>query len=174
MADAQGTANARETAKARDAAGAPAIVVGVDGSPHGLVALHAAVRQAELTGGTLTAVLAWDMPSLFGQFPPPPAPGAQHPTFQERAEMRLDDMLREALNKDPGALPGPRLRQRAVQGDPTKVLLEAAQEADLLVVGSRGYGGFRGMLLGSVSQHLSQYAPCSVLIVREPGDAGDD
>lgn len=167
-------ADAQHTAKTRDAAKAPAVVVGVDGSPHARAALREAVRQAELSGGSLTAVLAWEMPSIFGQFPPPPAPGAQHPTFQERAEMRLDDLLREALGADPGALPAPRLRQRAVQGDPTTVLLDAAKDADLLVVGSRGYGGFRGLLLGSVSQHLSQYAPCSVLIVRERGDADGD
>jgi nucleotide-binding universal stress UspA family protein len=63
--------------------------------------------------------------------------------------------------------------QRAVMGHPAKVLLDAAADAALLVVGSRGRGGFTGMLLGSVSQHVIARAACPVVVVREPGTAAE-
>jgi nucleotide-binding universal stress UspA family protein len=136
------------------------IVVGVDGSPHAGEALRAAIRQAELTDSLVHAVLAWEWPSIFS-FPDPP-PGQEGLNFEEQAERRLDAAVENVL----GPAPQPRLRKRVVQGSPTQVLLDAARDAVLLVVGSRGYGGFKGIMLGSVSQHLAQYAPCSVLIVR--------
>ncbi|MEY9877028.1 nucleotide-binding universal stress UspA family protein [Streptacidiphilus sp. MAP12-33] len=139
------------------------IVVGVDGSPHAAEALRAAVRQAELTDSLVHAVLAWEWPSIFSV--PEPPPGQEGRTFEEQAEHRLAAAVAEVA---PG--PQPRIRRRVVQGSPTQVLLDAAQDAQLLVVGNRGYGGFKGIMLGSVSQHLAQYAPCSVLIVR----AGQD
>ncbi|SEM42269.1 universal stress protein [Streptacidiphilus jiangxiensis] len=140
------------------------VVVGVDGSPHGAEALRAALRQAELTDSLVHAVLAWEWPSIFSV--PEPAPGLEGKSFEEQAEHRLAEAVAEAVG--PG--PQPRIRRRVVQGSPTQVLLDAAQDARLLVVGSRGYGGFKGIMLGSVSQHLAQYAPCSVLIVRSAAD----
>jgi nucleotide-binding universal stress UspA family protein len=58
-----------------------------------------------------------------------------------------------------------------VQGPAAKVLVEASAAADLLVVGTRGYGGFKGALLGSVSQQVTQHAHCSVVVVREKTDS---
>lgn len=136
------------------------IVVGVDGSRHAAAALRAAIRQAELTDSLVHVVLAWEWPSIFSV--PEPPPGQEGLTFEEQAERRLDAAVEEVV----GPEPQPRIRKRVVQGSPTQVLLDAAQDASLLVVGSRGYGGFKGIMLGSVSQHLAQYAPCSVLIVR--------
>lgn len=136
------------------------IVVGVDGSQHGAEALRAAIRQAELTGSLVHAVLAWEWPSIFSV--PEPVPGQEGLTFEEQAERRLDMAVEAAA----GSGPHPLIRKRVVQGSATQVLLDAAQDAALLVVGSRGYGGFKGIMLGSVSTHLAQYAPCSVLIVR--------
>ena len=63
-----------------------------------------------------------------------------------------------------------RVSQRVVQGHPAQVLLDAAADAALLVVGSRGLGGVRGMLLGSVSQHVVARAACPVVVVRAPAD----
>ncbi|WP_042425953.1 universal stress protein [Streptacidiphilus anmyonensis] len=140
------------------------IVVGVDGSRHAADALRAAIRQAELTDGLVHAVLAWEWPSIFSV--PEPLPGQEGLTFEEQAQRRLDAAVEDVAG--PG--PQPRIRKRLVQGSPTQVLLDAAQDAVLLVVGSRGYGGFKGIMLGSVSQHLAQYAPCSVLIVRSDGE----
>ncbi|WP_042386924.1 universal stress protein [Streptacidiphilus melanogenes] len=136
------------------------IVVGVDGSQHAGEALRAAIRQAELTDSLVHAVLAWEWPSIFSV--PEPVPGQEGLTFEEQAQLRLD----AAVEAVAGPGPHPRIRKRALQGSPTQVLLDAARDAVLLVVGSRGYGGFKGIMLGSVSHHLAQYAPCSVLIVR--------
>ncbi|WP_042371166.1 universal stress protein [Streptacidiphilus neutrinimicus] len=140
------------------------IVVGVDGSRHAGEALRAALRQAELTDSLVHAVLAWEWPSIFSV--PEPLPGQEGLSFEEQAERRLDAAVEDVAG--PG--PQPRIRKRVLQGSPTQVLLDAAQDAALLVVGSRGYGGFKGIMLGSVSQHLAQYAPCSVLIVRSHED----
>jgi nucleotide-binding universal stress UspA family protein len=141
------------------------IVVGVDGSRHAAEALRAAISQAELTDSLVHAVLAWEWPSIFSV--PEPLPGQEGLSFEEQAERRLD----AAVERVVGMQPQPRIRKRVVQGSPTQVLLDAAQDAKLLVVGSRGYGGFKGIMLGSVSQHLAQYAPCSVLIVRTSGES---
>ncbi|WP_037604296.1 universal stress protein [Streptacidiphilus rugosus] len=138
------------------------IVVGVDGSTHAREALRAAIRQAELTDGVVHAVMAWEWPSIFSV--PEPTPGTEGLTFEQQAVRRLAEAVEEVTG--PG--PQPRVRQRVLQGSATQVLLDAAEDAALLVVGSRGYGGFKGIMLGSVSQHLAQYAHCSVLIVREP------
>ncbi|MEY9848931.1 universal stress protein [Streptacidiphilus sp. MAP5-3] len=137
------------------------IVVGVDGSAHSGEALRVAIRQAELTGSLVHAVLAWEWPSIFSV--PEPPPGQAGLTFEEQAVHRLAEGVEEVAG--PG--PHPIIRQRVMQGSPTQVLLDAAEGAALLVVGSRGFGGFKGIMLGSVSQHLAQYARCSVLIVRE-------
>ncbi|MEZ0069762.1 nucleotide-binding universal stress UspA family protein [Streptacidiphilus sp. MAP12-20] len=138
------------------------IVVGVDGSTHAREALRAAIRQAELTDSIVHAVMAWEWPSIFSV--PETAPGDEGLSFEEQALRRLAEAVEEVTG--PG--PQPRVRQRVTQGSATQVLLDAAEDAALLVVGSRGYGGFKGIMLGSVSQHLAQYAHCSVLIVREP------
>ena len=66
------------------------------------------------------------------------------------------------LGVDPPLLVQPRVRQ----GSPAKVLIELSADADLLVVGTRGHGGFGGLVLGSVSQHVAAYAKCSVAVVR--------
>ncbi|MBF9073617.1 universal stress protein [Streptacidiphilus fuscans] len=137
------------------------IVVGVDGSAHAAEALRVAIRQAELTGSLVHAVLAWEWPSIFSV--PEPPPGQAGLTFEEQAVRRLAQAVEEVAG--PG--PHPIVRQRVIQGSPTQALLDVADGAALLVVGSRGYGGFKGIMLGSVSLHLAQYARCSVLIVRE-------
>ncbi|WP_037577017.1 universal stress protein [Phaeacidiphilus oryzae] len=153
----------------------PYIVVGVDGSGYSAEALRAAVAQARLTGSAVHAVMAWQPPGLFSSVPSAledaaeAAAGVARPmrTFQQQAEEELAEAVRNALGGEAPDF----VRATVVQGSPAQALLEAAEGAQLLAVGSRGYGGFRGLLLGSVSQHVAQYAHCSVLIVREPRPA---
>lgn len=133
------------------------LVVGVDGSPSSRYALQWAVRQAELTGGAITAITAWSYPVFYGM-----EMAGAFDDIQRAAEESLADTVAQI-----GATTAP-IRQNVVQGNTVQLLLEAADNADLLVVGNRGHGGFTGALLGSVSQHCAQHSPCPVVIVREP------
>ncbi len=145
---------------ADQSAGGQRIVVGVDGSPSSKAALRWAICQAKLTGAVVEAVTAWWYPSGFG------LPGAIDDTADsaDDAEKTLTVALAEVSALDPAVVVCPRL----VQGHPTEVLVREAVGADLLVVGSRGHGGLLGAVLGSVSQHCAQQAPCPVLVMREP------
>lgn len=129
------------------------IVTGVDGSASSRAALRWALWHADLTGGAVTALMAWDLSPIYGWAPD----DADHATAQT---------LREAVHDVAGESRVP-VERVVVQGGPAKALLEAAAGADLLVVGSRGHGGFTGALLGSVGQHCVQHAPCPVVVVRE-------
>lgn len=135
------------------------IVVGVDGSPPSLRALEWALDQAEATGATVEAVHAWEVPVNYG------APVAVLPgrALSEEAEQELD----RTINRATGGKPPVAVEQRVVEGHAATALINRAREADLLVVGSRGHGGFVGALIGSVSQHCINHAPCPVVVVRE-------
>ncbi|WP_406176222.1 universal stress protein [Streptomyces sp. NBC_00996] len=137
------------------------IVVGVDGSAASEEALRWAAGQAELTGAELRVITAWRLPVTYGY--PPDYSGVG---YQDRARETLDAAIGQVLG------PTPRLAvdARVEEGHPAQVLLAAAGEADLLVVGSRGHGAFTGMLLGSTAQHCLRHAPCPVLVVP-PGTA---
>jgi nucleotide-binding universal stress UspA family protein len=133
------------------------IVVGVDGSPSSMQALRWAARQAELTGGELHAVTAWRLPTTYGWIPP-----VADYDWAGNARTILDRAIKEALDETGTG----RVRRHVVEGPAARVLLQAAGDAELLVVGSRGHGEFAGMLLGSVAQHVLAHAPCPVLVVR--------
>jgi nucleotide-binding universal stress UspA family protein len=141
---------------------APRIVVGVDGSAPSLAALRWAVHQAELTGGTVDAVVAWKMPATMTGFGFAPVAVADGSDMEQTAQRVLD----HAVSKVVGSEGGPAVRRLAVQGFPAPVLLGASVGADLLVLGSRGHGGFSGALLGSVGQHCVRHAHCPVVIIR--------
>ena len=138
--------------------GSGRIVVGVDGSSHSEEALRWALGQARLTGQPVDAVISWRIPNVG-------VDGAGvllALDWEGDATRTLEKTVAEAVNP-PDA---DRVAQRVVQGHPAQVLLDAAADAALLAVGSRGRGGFTGMLLGSVSQHVVARAACPVVVVR--------
>ncbi|MEY9874449.1 nucleotide-binding universal stress UspA family protein [Streptacidiphilus sp. MAP12-33] len=143
------------------------IVVGVDGSGPSKAALLWAVREAELTDGTVEAITTWDYPSAWYGWTPPQSEAYD---FEKIANQILADTVDEVVGPDPPA----RIRTRVAHGDAATVLLDAARGARLLVVGNRGHGRFAGALLGSVGQHCVQHAPCPVLVVRGSDDGTVD
>ncbi|MGW7437036.1 universal stress protein [Streptomyces sp. NPDC054849] len=150
----------------------PLIVVGVDGSKHSREAVRWAVAQAALIDGRVHAVMAWDWhssPFALGSTGAETA-DAGAVTAEEAARRKLADTVAAAV----GASPGVPVFRRVEQGSPAQVLVDASKEADLTVVGTRGYGGFKGALLGSVSQQVVQYSAGTVVVVREGEDEDDD
>jgi len=145
-----------------NATSAPRIVVGVDGSEPSKAALRLAADQAELVGGVVDAIFAWELPTTwYGLAPPMDTKPAD---YQKQARELLDRVIDEVLGPERPV----EIRLRSTQGHPAAVLLDAAAGARLLVVGNRGHGGFTGSLLGSVGQHCVQQAPCPVVVVRGP------
>ena len=153
-----GKAAARNDVGMADTVTGRRIVVGIDGSQPSRLALQWAMRQAELTGATVDAIHAWDMPPIND----PALVVVMPDDLKNAAERVVADTILEVA----GAHPAVPVRGRAVQGYPATVLIRAAQDADLLVVGSRGHGGFVGALLGSVSQHCVHHATCPVVVIR--------
>ncbi|HZR92541.1 MAG TPA: universal stress protein [Gaiellaceae bacterium] len=138
------------------------IVVGVDGSEGSLQALRFAAGEARLRGARLHAVLAWEYPAaLYAGEGWAFADSETLEGLRTRAEQRLAEAI-EAVGP---SLEGVELEQSVVEGRAAAVLLEAAKDADLLVVGTRGHGGFVGLLLGSVSQQCVHHASCPVVVV---------
>ncbi|MCZ4098921.1 universal stress protein [Streptomyces sp. SID13666] len=137
----------------------PRIVVGVDGSESSKAALLWAVHQAELTGGAVEAVIAWERPLAWYALA---APGSGSYDFGGLAGGYLGRVIDSAIGPDRQV----EIRPRTLEGHPAAVLLDAARGARLLVVGGRGHGGFGEAVLGSVSQHCVQHAPCPVVVVR--------
>ncbi|MFE4516624.1 universal stress protein [Kitasatospora sp. NPDC056783] len=133
------------------------IVVGIDGSEPSKTALRWAIGQAVLTGATVHAVAAWEYPSLYGWFAPMVDDG-----FERTARRTLSAEINEILGPDRPV----EVRESLVLGHAAEVLLEAAADADLLVLGSRGRGTFARTLLGSVSTRCAVHGACPVVIVR--------
>jgi nucleotide-binding universal stress UspA family protein len=141
------------------------IVVGIDGSPAATAALAWAVAEARLREAKLVVVHAWSVSGLAYAYGSPYAAETAiglSDAEREAAKAVLDSAL-EGVD-----LSGLDVQHTVVEGPAAESLLEAAADADLLVVGSRGRGGFSGLLLGSVSQQCAQHAPCPVVIVRAP------
>jgi nucleotide-binding universal stress UspA family protein len=140
------------------------IVAGVDGTPSSLDALSWAIGQAVLTGATVDAVIAWRYPDLAASggygLVPPGADGSYG--LPEIA----DKTLTEAISGTLGPASGVHVRPWVIEGHAARALLDASVGAELLVVGSRGHGGFAEALLGSVSQHCVQHASCPVVVIR--------
>jgi nucleotide-binding universal stress UspA family protein len=142
----------------RSGGGSGRIVVGVDGSEYSKDALRWAAGQAEVTGATLDVVAASPWPMFYGWT----SADLAGPDFARFAEQALTDTVDAVFGPDRPAW----LRTRVVEGHAGKVLVEASAGAELLVVGNRGYGGFYGVPLGSVSTYCVHHAHCPVTVVR--------
>ncbi|MGD9792913.1 MAG: universal stress protein [Acidimicrobiia bacterium] len=136
------------------------IVVGVDGSQSSGRALRWAVEEARLRGDNIRAVAVWSyQPVGFGDVFVPPLPVADQ---SDAVRLAVQEMI-EGLGVSDVSI---ELVVR--EGNPSTVLLESSSDADLLVVGARGSGGFIGLLMGSVARHVSAHAVCPTVIVPVP------
>jgi len=142
----------------------PGIIVGIDGSDHSRLALEWAIRESAVRRAPLTvftvqqAVVGyWGSPLLY--------PGDEDVAEQGRktAQEETDRVLEKI---GPESRPSS-VTVRAVTGLPAEALLEAADDADMLVVGCRGAGGFKRLLMGSVSTQVTQHARCPVVVIPD-------
>lgn len=142
-------------------AGWTQVLVGVDGSEGSQRALRWAADEARQHQAGLRIVTTW-LPAI-----PPVGTGLASytgvpPDMQEVAEQLQDGAIAAVLGSDHGLT----VTQAVVEGHPAQQLIDSSKGADLVVVGSRGHGGFAGMLLGSVSQHVAAHAHCPVVVIR--------
>ncbi|HEY2641106.1 MAG TPA: universal stress protein [Streptosporangiaceae bacterium] len=135
----------------------PRIVVGVDGSVSSQEALRWAAHFAAIFAAKLEVVAAWEYPPSYGW-------SAIAPEWDPTQDMMK--VLHDAVQAVFGDQPGPAMQLVVREGGAAKVLLEASEGAVMLVVGSRGHGGFAGLLLGSVSANVAEHAECPVFIVH--------
>jgi nucleotide-binding universal stress UspA family protein len=134
------------------------IVVGVDGSDGGDRALRWAVREAAARGGTVQAVIAWNWDAV----DPTGLANLENP--RERAQHTLAAATAAALTVQPGVT----VANEVVNGYPAQVLVDAAADADLLVLGSHGHGRVFHAVLGSVAEECIHAASCPVVVVPVP------
>ena len=139
------------------------IVVGVDGSDHSRKALRWAYDEAAHHDAQITAVSSWHPPAM----PMTPPYGSVPPEgYVSQPKQNALDLLEKFVSDLEVREPAVDVHTSVEEGNPAEVLIRRSKEADLLVVGSRGHGGFKGMLLGSVSHHLVAHAECPVVVVR--------
>jgi len=136
------------------------IVVGVDGSDSARKALRWAVREAEVWGAELTAIAAVPMASGAGALAWLPAAVDREQVLTD-VRSGLDRAVADALEGHPEVV----VRRHALDGNAAELMAEFSTAVDLVVVGSRGRGGFSGLLLGSVSQGVLSHASCPVMVV---------
>jgi len=136
------------------------VVVGLDGSEPSRAALRWAAKEAHRRGDGLQVVTCWSYPVLaWGAYTPPVSGEGWAGQARDAA---IEDVNR-VLGDDAGNLD---IELSVLEGPASLRLLEYDDAADMIVVGSRGRGGFTGLLLGSVSQHLAEHARCPVVIIR--------
>jgi nucleotide-binding universal stress UspA family protein len=133
------------------------IIVGVDGSPSSNAALEWAAQEAEIRGSALELIHAWNYPNLgYGGYV------AVLEDFEKDAAALLDEVVASARKNYPSL----KLVSSLIQGPTAQTIMDRAKEADMVVVGSRGRGGFSGLLLGSVGQQLVHHCPAPVVIIH--------
>jgi len=140
----------------------PGITVGVDGSAHSAHALEWAIKEASVRHAPVTVVTVHTVPMSGWTGSPITLP--QDATDEEKAEKAAEELTQKAISKLDGAQPSS-VTVRAVSGFPAQELIEASRTADLVVVGSRGAGGFARLLIGSVSSQVVHHAHCPVVVV---------
>jgi nucleotide-binding universal stress UspA family protein len=139
------------------------IVVGVDGSASSEAALNWAVDEAELRGVDVHAVMAWQNPVVYN--PPNIMAVSTVASGEDLAAAAASEVQRIAAQA--GQNRTAKITAEAVEGHPAEALISTAHGAALLVVGSRGHGGFVGALLGSVSHHVVAHADCPVVVIPD-------
>lgn len=145
------------------------IVVGVDGSGSSGDAIRWAIEEARLRETNVSAIYVWQSPLVTGLHYIPP-----DLLDPDALEGHAREIVEAAVAETGGPPPDVEVECRAVEGTPTAALVEASRGAELLVLGSRGHGGFHGLLLGSVGQQCVQHAVCSVVIVRPAHDGTNE
>jgi nucleotide-binding universal stress UspA family protein len=147
------------------------IVVGVDGSDGSRAALRFAVQEARLRKATLRVVHSWLLPvadaapdPFLLEFPTYAGPDLQElaGSLEGSARVLIDTELEHVLGHEQAGI---EIERVTLEGAPAAALVDAASDADLLVVGSRGHGALHGFVLGSVSKQCVSHAPCPVAIV---------
>ncbi|HVM08582.1 MAG TPA: universal stress protein [Acidimicrobiales bacterium] len=138
------------------------IVVGVDGSKASRRALEWAVAEARLRDASLHVVYAWHYPYFAAMPTGGPLVSAQ--SLEEAGEQVIQDSLHDLDTA------GIEIVTRPIGGPAAFVLIDLSEHADMVVVGSRGHGGFAGLVLGSVSQQVVSHARCPVVVVRDADD----
>ena len=140
------------------------LVVGVDGSKGATSAVRWAAREANVRGAKLELVSVWEVSVSSVGF----GLGFSEMSHEmlKRLEQNAEEFLATAAEVAREAFPDLEIETRTVEGQAADVLVRAGHGADLLVVGSRGMGGFAELLLGSVSQQCAHHATCPVVIVR--------
>lgn len=133
------------------------IVVGTDGSENSVAALRWAISEAKVHGASVEVVYTWEFPPVIDPLGVSMLPNAQD---MDSSATRL---LEEVMGKVDAS--GANVTTKVLRGAPASTLIGAAKEADLLVIGRRGHGGFMGLLLGSVAQQVVHHAPCPVVLV---------
>jgi nucleotide-binding universal stress UspA family protein len=136
------------------------IVVGIDGWDESKVALHWACDLAAQAGAGIELVHGWEYPYRTKHA----GSGSPRAEMQCDAGALVDGILAELSTEHRGVVTG----SQVVEGSPSEVLIDASKDADLLVVGSRGRGGVRSLLLGSVSRKAVQHASCTVAVIPSP------
>ncbi len=140
----------------------PGIIVGLDGSDHSGRALEWAIREAGLRGAALTVLAVHEVASNHWTGNPEVYPADQPAT--EAVRRAAEDVVQKAVSQ--AGEPGPAsVTVRAVSGLARQELVEASSDADLVVVGQRGGGGFARLLMGSVSSQVVHHAACPVVVV---------
>jgi nucleotide-binding universal stress UspA family protein len=145
---------------------AKTIVAGTDGSEESLRAVEWAARETARREAALRIVsvpVTWPYAGPRGKFSQVIAPEIVAEAERKDAERALADAAKRAA----WLAPALRVETAIIDGPPAQALLEAAADASLLVVGSRGAGGFAGMMLGSVSRYVATHAPCPIVVARQ-------